>query len=121
VFLKNREFAELQKYLLSSTEWNTLKLFKDILRVLFLLYNASISLTINQIPQSCQQLLSAEKYPTLGSALLAFQSMQEQWKVLQAQKPETHTIIAAGLAKLQDYEEHALMNPTYAIATSKYL
>jgi hypothetical protein len=45
--------------------------------------------------------------------------MQEQWKLLQAQKPETHTIIAAGLAKLKDHKEHALMNPTHAIATSQ--
>jgi hypothetical protein len=46
--------------------------------------------------------------------------MQKQWKDLQAEKPEAHTTIVAGLAKLQEYEDHALMNPTYAIATSKY-
>jgi hypothetical protein len=47
--------------------------------------------------------------------------MQQQWTEMQVCKPEAYQIIAAGLDKLQEYENRALMNPTYAIATSKHV
>jgi hypothetical protein len=34
---------------------------------------------------------------------------------------QAYQIIAAGLDKLQEYENCALMNPTYVIATSKHV
>ncbi|KAJ6579526.1 hypothetical protein DFH09DRAFT_1077151 [Mycena vulgaris] len=56
-FLSSSELEELRKYKLGDKEWEALEAFKKIL----------------DVPHAFQQKLSAEKTPTLGHALPAFQ------------------------------------------------
>lgn len=72
-----------------------------------------------QVPHAFQQRLSAEKTPTLGDAIPAFEAMQIVWKAQQVKNPKTAFIIDAGLDKLEEYRERANLTPAYALAMSK--
>ncbi|KAJ7794590.1 hypothetical protein B0H13DRAFT_2171261 [Mycena leptocephala] len=88
-FLSDPQFRELRKYKLGDEDWKALELFKRILAV----------------PHAFQQKLSAEKTPTLGDALPAFEAMIKAWEKQQAKYPDAIHIIQMGIDKLGAYRD----------------
>ncbi|KAJ7772194.1 hypothetical protein B0H16DRAFT_1768743 [Mycena metata] len=81
-------------------EWQALEAFKKIL----------------EVPHAFQQKLSAEKTPTLGNALPAFEAMIKKWEQMQVDYPELADIIQKGLDKLGTYQERVERVPAYVLA-----
>ncbi|KAJ6557496.1 hypothetical protein B0H19DRAFT_1290470 [Mycena capillaripes] len=106
-FLSDTQFQDLKKYKLSDKEWEALGAFKRILAV----------------PHTFQQRLSAEKTPTLGDALPAFEAMISQWEKQQAQHPETAHIVQQGIDKLESYRERGsrICRPTSYLCVSSII
>lgn len=71
------------------------------------------------MPHAFQQKLSAEKTPTLGDALPAFEAMIKIWQRQQVQHPETAHIIQKGIDKLTAYQERVEDVPAYTFAMSE--
>ncbi|KIJ98155.1 hypothetical protein K443DRAFT_133553 [Laccaria amethystina LaAM-08-1] len=95
------EFQDLEKYKLSSEEWDGLAAAQEILMVL----------------EAFQQKLSAEKTPTLCNALPAFDTMVSVWNELQESMDELYfDIIQAGIDKLDAYHNRAELVPAYMIS-----
>ncbi|KAJ7142834.1 hypothetical protein C8R44DRAFT_603285, partial [Mycena epipterygia] len=101
-FVAPHSFPELNlhKYKLGEKEWEALAVFKRIL----------------DLPHAFQQKLSAEKTPTLGDALPAFEAMIKIWQRQQIQHPETAHIIQKGIDKLAAYQERVQNVPAYSFA-----
>ncbi|KAJ7137400.1 ribonuclease H-like domain-containing protein, partial [Mycena crocata] len=99
-FLSSTQFDDLKKYKLGDHEWAALKAFKKIL----------------DVPHAFQQKLSAEKTPTLGLALPAFEAMIGVWEQMQRDHPELADIIQKGLDKLGSYQERVEHVPGYVLA-----
>ncbi len=78
-------------------------------------------LLVLQVPNAFQHILAKEKTPTLGNALPAFERMRQTWQQMQINTPETHALIQPGLDKLAEYRHYADSNPTYILATGKYI
>lgn len=72
-----------------------------------------------QVAHQFQQKLSAEKTPTLGYALPAFEAMISKWRRLQRKIPELATVIESGIEKLEEYRARAGMTPVYALSMRK--
>ncbi|KAJ7165784.1 hypothetical protein C8R46DRAFT_900277, partial [Mycena filopes] len=102
-FLSSNEFDELHKYRLGDTEWDALEAFKKVL----------------EVPHAFQQRLSAEKTPTPGDTLPAFEAMIVVWERMQVDRPELAGIIQHGLNKLGSYEERLEKVPAYVLAMRK--
>ncbi|KAJ7794550.1 hypothetical protein B0H13DRAFT_1675360, partial [Mycena leptocephala] len=99
-FLSDPAFRDLHKYKLGAPEWKALEAFKRILAV----------------PHAFQQKLSAEKTPTLGDALPAFEAMIKAWEIQQVNHPETADIVQKGIDKLGSYQERVENVPAYIFA-----
>ncbi|KAJ7849934.1 ribonuclease H-like domain-containing protein [Mycena leptocephala] len=99
-FLSDTQFQDLKKYKLSNKEWEALEAFKRILVG----------------PHAFQQRLSAEKTPTLGDALPAFEAMISHWEKQQAQHPETAYIVQQGIDKLESYRQRVEDVPAYILS-----
>ncbi|KAJ7871116.1 hypothetical protein B0H13DRAFT_1634514, partial [Mycena leptocephala] len=104
-FLSDPQFRELHKYKLGDEDWKALELFKRILAV----------------PHAFQQKLSAEKTPTLGDALPAFEAMIKAWEKQQGKYPEAVDIIQMGIDKLGAYRDRVEGVPAYIFAMSEFL
>ncbi|KAJ7830825.1 hypothetical protein B0H13DRAFT_1654922, partial [Mycena leptocephala] len=104
-FLSDPQFRELRKYKLGDEDWKALELFKRILAV----------------PHAFQQKLSAEKTPTLGDALPAFEAMIKAWEKQQAKYPDAIHIIQMGIDKLGAYRDRVEGVPAYVFAMSEFL
>lgn len=79
--------ADISHHLLSEDEFDVLQ---DIHQVL-------------EIPHVAQELLSAEKTPTLSMALPAYETLIELWKGQQKKIPELEYFIGIGIAKIEEY------------------
>ena len=75
-------------------------------------------LTLLDIPFSAQELLSAEKTPTLSVALPAFEMLVNAWTSLQAALPELSHYIGVGIHKIQEYVQKGRKSHIYALAMS---
>lgn len=78
-----------------------------------------IHANVIQVPHAFQQRLSAEKTPTLGNALPAFEAMISVWERTQIENPEVADIIQKGLDKLGTYRERMESVPAYTLAMRK--
>ena len=58
---------------------------------------------ILEIPHKCQELLAAEKTPTLSKALPTYEKLVELWKALALAIPELSHYIGLGVAKIMEY------------------
>jgi hypothetical protein len=67
-----------------------------------------------------QKRLSAEKTPTLGDALPAFEAMISQWEKQQVQHPETAHIVQQGIDKLESYRERVEDVPAYILSIREF-
>ena len=71
---------------------------------------------VMEIPHAAQEVLSAERTPTLASALPIYELMILKWKALAQNIPQLSHAIQAGIDKLERYVQ--LSRKTYAYATS---
>ncbi|KAJ7936658.1 hypothetical protein B0H13DRAFT_1589388, partial [Mycena leptocephala] len=97
-------FRDLHKYKLGDAEWEALTAFKRILSV----------------PHAFQQRLSAEKTPTVGDALPAFEAMIKAWEKQQLSYPETAHIAQEGIYKLESYRERVQDVPAYILSMHEF-
>ncbi|KAJ6553868.1 ribonuclease H-like domain-containing protein [Mycena sp. CBHHK59/15] len=98
--LSDAQFRDLHKYKLGENDWDALKAFQRILAV----------------PHAFQQKLSAEKTPTLGHALPAFEAMISAWQKQQRAFPETADIVQKGIDKLESYRDRVQDIPVYILS-----
>lgn len=75
--------------------------------------------TIFQVPHAAQELLSAEKTPTLSMALPAFEMLITSWTHLQKTIPKLAHYIGVGIAKINMYMLKGRKSCIYALAMSK--
>jgi hypothetical protein len=79
---------------------------------------------INQVlkaPHEIQELLAAEKTPTLPSAIEAFEALAEIFEALIAEVPALQDAIRAAIAKLRKYIKLARKTRYYCYATGTKL
>ncbi|KAF7372144.1 Dimer-Tnp-hAT domain-containing protein [Mycena venus] len=67
-------------------------------------------------PHLAQELLSAEKTPTLSMALPAFELLLKSWLQMQQTLPELAHYIGVGIAKIQEYVNKGRKSRVYALA-----
>ncbi|KAJ6552172.1 hypothetical protein B0H10DRAFT_1262256 [Mycena sp. CBHHK59/15] len=77
--------------------------------------------SILAVPHAAQELLSAEKTPTLSVALPAFEMLLESWLSLQATLPMLAHYIGVGIVKIQEYINKGRKTRAYALAMSTSL
>ncbi|KAF8993043.1 ribonuclease H-like domain-containing protein, partial [Cyathus striatus] len=56
-----------------------------------------------EVPHKVQELLSAEKTPTLSFALPLYEVLLEKWRILQNTIPELSHYIGVGISKIEEY------------------
>ena len=113
------EFSELASSAPTWQDWEVLEKFDKILAVSLLFIYSCSHLRCAKIPHAFQQILSAEKMPTLSRALLAFEALATQWEKLQYEYPEFCEMVEKGLKKLDSYRDHADSSPAYSLAMCK--
>ncbi|KAM6490856.1 hypothetical protein JOM56_013650, partial [Amanita muscaria] len=86
-FLSNPAHSDMEKHRFTPTEFQVLHDIRSIL----------------QIPHAAQELLSADKTPTLSQAIPAYEALVKAWLNLQQQLPELAHYIGVGIAKIQEY------------------
>ncbi|KAF8959750.1 ribonuclease H-like domain-containing protein, partial [Flammula alnicola] len=99
-FLLELEQSDLRHLLLSELEKNVLY---DIHQVL-------------QVAHLAQELLSAERTPTLSMALPVFETLIANWKELASTIPELQHFIDIGISKLEEYLGHTRKTRMYALS-----
>jgi hypothetical protein len=72
------------------------------------------------IPHTAQQILSAEKTPTLSLALPLYEQMIEMFKTLESKRPKIAHAVRAARQSIEDYLAKARMTRAYSVAISKY-
>ncbi|KAF8149540.1 hypothetical protein B0H34DRAFT_667783 [Crassisporium funariophilum] len=77
--------------------------------------------TVLEQPHFVQELLSAEKTPTLSLALPAFELLLINWTVIQSTIPELAHYIGVGMHKIREYVEKGRKSQIYALAMSMYI
>jgi len=76
--------------------------------------------SILERPHATQELLSAEKTPTLPMALPAYELLLESWRNLQPVIPELSYYIGVGIEKIEEYVTKGRKSRVYALAMSKF-
>jgi hypothetical protein len=76
---------------------------------------------ILEIPHHCQELLSAEKTPTLSQALPTYETLVVLWGQLAEVLPELSHYIKLGIAKIMEYVSKGRRSRIYALAMSKLI
>jgi hypothetical protein len=74
---------------------------------------------ILEIPHQCQELLSAEKTPTLALALPTYEALVQMWKELAKAIPELSHYINLGIAKIMEYVSKGRWSCIYALTMSE--
>lgn len=74
-----------------------------------------------QIPHSYQQLLSAEKTPTICGTVPAFEGLIKTLREYQYKNISAIDIIKPGIKKLEDYHAETAFVPAYTLAICKFL
>jgi hypothetical protein len=75
---------------------------------------------ILEIPHWAQELLAAEKTPTLAMALPIYEKLVELWKSLALAIPEMSHYIGLGVAKIMEYVSKGRRSKIYALAMSEF-
>lgn len=74
---------------------------------------------ILQAAHTCQELLSAEKCPTLSVALPVYEKLVAHWTALTETIPELSHYIRLGIGKIMEYVAMGRRTRVYALAMSK--
>lgn len=75
---------------------------------------------ILEIPHHCQELLAAEKTPTLSMVLPTYETLVLLWQELAKAIPELSHYIGLGVAKIMEYVSKGHQSRIYALAMSMY-
>jgi hypothetical protein len=73
-----------------------------------------------QAPHMCQELLSAEKCPTLSLALPVYEKLVVYWKELMEMIPELSHYISPGIGKIMEYVAMGCWTRIYTLAMSEF-
>jgi hypothetical protein len=73
---------------------------------------------ILEIPHKCQELLAAEKTPTLSLALPTYEALVLMWKELAKEIPELSHYVGLGISKIMEYISKSRRSRIYALALS---
>jgi hypothetical protein len=73
-----------------------------------------------EIPNLAQELLSAERTPTLSMALPAYELLVVSWTELKKAIPELSHYIDLGISKIMEYVSKGRRSRVYALAMSKW-
>jgi septum formation inhibitor-activating ATPase MinD len=76
-------------------------------------------LQVLQVAHLAQELLSAERTPTLSMALPVFETLIEKREVLSSTIPELKHIIDIGISKLEEYLVKTRKTRLYSLAMSQ--
>jgi hypothetical protein len=71
-----------------------------------------------EVPHLAQELVSAERTPTLSIALPAYEKICSTWEYLKEQKLFLVPYITTGIDKITEYVFKSRSNPAYGIAMS---
>jgi hypothetical protein len=74
---------------------------------------------ILQVAHTCQELLSAERCPTLSVALPIYEKLVAHWTALTETIPELAHYIRLGIGKIMEYVAMGRRTRVYALAMSK--
>jgi hypothetical protein len=74
---------------------------------------------ILQVAHTCQELLSAERCPTLALALQVYEKLVVHWTALTEVLPELAHYIRLGIGKIMEYVAMGRRSRIYALAMSK--
>jgi hypothetical protein len=74
---------------------------------------------ILQVPHMCQELLSAERCPTLSLALPIYEKLVVHWTELTKTIPELAHYVQLGIGKIMEYVAMGRQSRVYALAMSK--
>ncbi|OSD06551.1 hypothetical protein PYCCODRAFT_1442690 [Trametes coccinea BRFM310] len=99
-FLAHPSRADLTKHLLSAHQ---LAVLTDIYRIF-------------EVPHQVQQLVSAEKTPTLSYVLPAYELLVDAWKSLRQALPPLKHYLDLGIAKIEEYINKSRKSRVYALA-----
>ncbi|KIK87432.1 hypothetical protein PAXRUDRAFT_35370 [Paxillus rubicundulus Ve08.2h10] len=99
-FLVFRKESKMQNLQLSQTEFQVIN---DIWQILL-------------IPHRTQELLSAEKMPTISTTLPAYEVLVEVWQRLCLQLWELSHYIGVGISKINEYVQAGCKSHIYALA-----
>lgn len=102
MYLGNAQQAPIANKQFTKIEWQVLH---DIAAVL-------------EVAHDVQELLSAEKTPTLSYALPAYEKLIETWANLQVLIPMLSHYIGVGITKIADYSLKGRKSRIYALAMS---
>lgn len=75
---------------------------------------------ILSIPHRAQELLSAEKTPTLSHVLPVFEALVQKFKELEDVFPELQHAIKEGTRKIEEYANKSRKNNVYALAMGEF-
>ena len=105
--MHDHEFKDLSKFQLRDQDWKLLADYQEILAVvlIYFILDFFLIISIPQIPHAFQDILGAEKIPTLCHSIPAFAAFIQLWKDLAEERPEWEEIIQPGLDKLEDYQD----------------
>jgi hypothetical protein len=78
--------------------------------------NLNYSIYSIQVPHAFQEVLGAEKIPTLCYSIPAFASFIDMWEKPMQDHPEWKKYIQPGLDKLEDYKNTVDDTPAYVVA-----
>ena len=104
IFLNKAKQTEIAKHALSITD---LEVLRDICKFL-------------EIPHAVQELLSAEKTPTIPMTIPMYESLVEMYKLLQTSQPRLEPAISAAISKIQEYVQKSRKTRVYALAMSAF-
>ena len=87
-------------------------LSEDVLTILRDIYN------VLHVPHVTQEILSAEKTPTLSMALPAYELLLLSWRRQQQHFPHLADAIGTGIDKIEEYVAHSRKTRAYALSMS---
>ena len=102
-FLSQPAMSEHISHLFKATEYEVLHHIHQIL----------------EVPLRCQELLAAEKTPTLALALPTYEALVAMWNELAKAMPELSHYIGVGIAKIMEYVSRGRQSRIYALAMSE--
>jgi hypothetical protein len=117
----DNEFKDLHKFQLSDYEWSLLEDYQQILQVTILFLLSACTDKHNQVPHAFQDILGAEKTPTLCYSIPAYSAFIKLWKDQMNGNYGWRNIIQPGLDKLEDYQDQLADSPAYVLAMGKIL
>lgn len=89
---------------------------KNILKVCIIYFYINTYSYFFQLPHAYQQILSAEKTPTLWGTLPAFEALLVKLQEHALSDLDSYEIIQEGIKKLEEYQQETTNVPAYILS-----